>query len=171
MTIQPRCPACRLCSGAGMWLFLILLITPPADTAAGEQTNWLQLRRLNMENQFKLRQQQQMFTPKVPTTRSFNPDSPLVSSKKHKIILPKILSTGRPSDYSKLEAAQRMDQRRLQESHRRKQALANQRSRANSSINTKNYKPNVHLQRFRQQQQYQLDRMRTQSLLLNSRRR
>ena len=171
MTIQPRCPACRLCSGAGMWLFLILLITPPTDTAAGEQTNWLQLRRLNTENQFKLRQQQQMFKPKTAATRSFNADSPLVSSKKHKIILPKMLSTGRPSGYSELEAAQRMDQRRLQESNRRNKALANQRSRANSGINPKSYKSNAQLQRFRQQQQYQLDRMRTQSLLLNGRRR
>jgi hypothetical protein len=164
MTIQMRCETCRLCSGAGMWLFMILVITPPTGTAVGDQTNWLQLRRLNMENQFKLRQQQ-MLRPKVPATKSFNTDSPLVSSKKHKIILPKMVPTERPSGYSNLERAQRLDQRRLQESQRRKQALANQRSRVNNSNNIESYKSKYQLQRFRQQQLYQLDRMRTQSLL------
>ena len=171
MTIQPRCPARKLGSGAGVWLFLILVIAPPSDSIAGESTNWLQLRRLNTENQFTLKQQQQMLRPKAATKGTDNSDFPLDSSKRQKIILPKIAPAERPLDYYSLEHSQRMEQRRLQESQRRQQIFAKQRSRLNGSMDSESYRPNFQLQRFRQQQRYQLNRMRTQSLLLHGRRR
>jgi hypothetical protein len=147
-------------------LFSLMVSAQPGLTAE-EPYNWLQLRKLNTENQQKLKQQR---------LDTGNPSSPALSSepRQQNPVEPtqihqesKIEPSGK--DTFILNQSQQLDQKQLQDQQHREQTILRQRNRTRNDPVTGKRKSNAHLQRSRQQQQNQLNRMRTQSRM-NSRR-
>ena len=157
------------CSGFRLAVFFILIMAAQPGLAAEEPYNWLQLRKLNTENQYKLKQQQRQLdigspsSPALnPETRKQNPVQPTQIHQKSKMEPPGV-------DTFNLNQAQQLDQKQLQNKHTREQAILRQRNRTRNDPVTGKRKSNAQLQRSRQQQQNQLNRMRTRSRFNQSR--
>ncbi len=143
-------------------LFTLIMAAQPG-LAAEEPYNWLQLRKLNTENQYKLKQQQRRLDTESPSSpalsrepRQQNPIQPTQIHQKSTMEHP-------GKDSFNLNQAQQLDQKQLQDKHAREQAILRQRNRTRNDTGTGTRKSRAHLQRSRQQQQNQLNRMRTQS--------
>lgn len=148
-------------------LFSLTAIQP--GLAADEQYNWLQLRKLNTENQYKLKKQQQRVDTGSPSSPALSREprqkNPVEPTQIHRES-----TTERPDkNTSMLNRAQQLDQKQLQDRHAREQAVLRQRNRTRNDTVTGERKSRAHLQRSRQQQQNQLNRMRTRSRLNRSR--
>jgi hypothetical protein len=149
-------------------LFSLIVSAQPGLTAE-EPYNWLQLRKLNTENQYKLKQQQRRLD-------TGSPSSPALSSEPRQ---PNRVEPTQIHQESKIERpgkdpfflnqSQQLDQKQLQDRQAREQAILRQRNRTRNDPVTGKRKSNAQLRRSRQQQQNQLNRMRTRSRM-NSRR-
>jgi len=144
-------------------LFLTLMMAGEPGLAAEEPYNWLQLRKLNTENQYKLKQQQRRLNTEGPSSpvlsrepRQQNPIQPTQIHQKSTL-----QHTGK--DAFDLNQTQQLDQKQLQNRHSRERAILRQRNRTRDDTITGSRKSRAQLQRSRQQQQNQLNRMRIQS--------
>ena len=150
-------------------LFWMMIAAVQPSLAADEQYNWLQLRKLNTDNQYKLKQQQRRLETGSQTTPALSPEirqqNPIKPTQIHRES-----TEERPGKSTfNLNQSQRLDQKQLQNQHAREQAVLRQRNRARDDAVTGKRKSRALLQRSRQQQQNQLNRMRTQSRFNRSR--
>jgi hypothetical protein len=167
MTASTRQEMPRTWSWPGFQLTVLFILTAAAQPglAADEQYNWLQLRKLDTENRYKLRQQQRRPETGSPSSSALRPDpdpprqNPLEPTRIRRES--KMEPPGK--DTFNLNQAQQLDQKQLQDRHAREQAILRQRNRTRDDTATGTRKSRAHLQRSRQQQQNQLNRMRNQS--------
>ena len=149
----------------GYWLpvFFTLMMAGQPGLAAEEPYNWLQLRKLNTENQYKLKQQQRQLNTESPSSpvlsREPQQQNPIQPTQIHQKST--LEHTGK--DAFNLNQTQQLDQKQLQNKHSREQAILRQRNRTRNDTATGTRKSRAQLQRSRQQQQNQLNRMRIQS--------
>jgi len=171
MTASIRQKTQLILSWSGLRLAVLFILTMAAQPglAAEEPHNWLQLRKLNTENQYKLKQQQRRLDTGSPSSPSLSSESrqlnPVEPTRIHQES--KIERSGK--DTFILNQSQQLHQKQLQDRQTREQAILRQRNRTRNDPVTGKRKSNAQLQRSRQQQQNQLNRMRTQSRM-NSRR-
>ncbi|MCP3866840.1 MAG: hypothetical protein GY703_01830 [Gammaproteobacteria bacterium] len=136
---------------------------------AQDNQSWLQLRRLNSENQYKLDQQQRFNRAGSPTSAGNQNFQSGLSRKKNNPLLPDQTPAKPPASPSRLNSRQQFDQRMLQDNQRRRLSLSRQQQRTRAATESNSYRPRNQNHRFRLEQQQQLNRMGTQSRL-NSRR-
>jgi len=149
-------------------LFTLIAAAQPGLTAE-EPYNWLQLRKLNTENQYKLKQQQRRLDTETPSSPALSSEprqrNPVEPTQIHQ----KSMIERSGKDTFNLNQAQQLEQKQRQNKQVREQAILRQRNRIRNDPVTGKRKANAQLQRSRQQQQNQLNRMRTRSRI-NSRR-
>ena len=145
-------------------VFFTLMMAGQPGLTAEEPYNWLQLRKLNTENQYKLKQQQRQLNTERPSSspvlsREPQQQNPIQPTQIHQKSTPEHTGKG----VFNLNQTQQLDQKQLQNKHSREQAILRQRNRTRNDTVTGNRKSRAQLQRSRQQQQNQLNRMRIQS--------
>jgi hypothetical protein len=143
-------------------IFALTLAVQPG-LAAEEPYNWLQLRKLNTENQYKLKQQQRQLDTESPSSPTLSREPPQQNPIKPTQIHQKSTPEHSGKDAFNLNQAQQLDQKQLQNRQTREQAILRQRNRTRNDTAKSTRKSRAHLQRSRQQQQNQLNRMRIQS--------
>ena len=168
-SIRQKTQLIRSWSGFRLTVLFILMMAVQPGLAAEEPYNWLQLRKLNTENQYKLKQQQRQLDTGSPFSPSLNSEphllNPVEPTRIHQES--KIERSGK--DTFILNQSQQLDQKQLQDRQAREQAILRQRNRTRNDSVTGKRKSNAQLQRSRQQQRNQLNRMRTRSRLNQSR--
>lgn len=144
-------------------VFFALIMASQPGLAAEEPYNWLQLRKLNTENQYKLKQQQRRLDTESPASPDFSREPRQQNPIKPTQIHEKSTPEHSRKDLFNLNQAQQLDQKLLQNKQTREQAILRQRNRTRNDTAKSKRKSRAHLQRSRQQQQNQLNRMRIQS--------